>query len=467
MGRKRKGTERESADQPNVIPYPSPQAIINDISHGNDGGKGKTAKNIAILEEIFQKYALIMHEGKVYVISDKYDPSVGMERPEFSTIGDIKKWYTNKLVTVEGHDGKTKTVNPVDIWLSSPLRREYIGIVFDPENKSGAEYYNLWKGLRIQPKPGKCDRIIEHIYEVICNGSDEWYDYLICWLKNMFFDPCNRPGTAVVMRGGQGTGKGTLVNILRPILGRHFGHIISPHLLLGRFNSHISDKLLLFLDEAFWAGDKSCEGTLKGLVTEEAIMVEQKGREAFIIRNYIRIMIASNNEWVVPAGIDERRFFVLDVSSKYQQNTKYFSKLYEEIENGGREAFLAYLQEYECPEVNLRQIPKTEALIDQKVRSMDSVGRFWWDAIHDGELWEIANDGYVARNEVYKGYVDMCRAQKVRAESERYFWEYAKRYIGGCDCMQRRRVEGRLTRVVRLPDIEAARAQMRAYLMSS
>ena len=44
--------------------------------------------------------------------------------------------------------------------------------------------------------------------------------------------------------------------------------------LVGNFNAHLRDKLLVFADEAFWAGDKRAEDQLKAMVTEENNIVE-------------------------------------------------------------------------------------------------------------------------------------------------------------------------------------------------
>jgi hypothetical protein len=35
--------------------------------------------------------------------------------------------------------------------------------------------------------------------------------------------------------------------------------------------------MLLFADEAFWAGDRKGEGALKRMVTEPTLFIEQKG----------------------------------------------------------------------------------------------------------------------------------------------------------------------------------------------
>ena len=57
-------------------------------------------------------------------------------------------------------------------------------------------------------------------------------------------------------------------------------------------------------------GEKAAEGIVKGLITEDQIMCEAKYSNAFPIKNYVNLIVASNNEWVISAAKDERRYLV-------------------------------------------------------------------------------------------------------------------------------------------------------------
>ena len=46
--------------------------------------------------------------------------------------------------------------------------------------------------------------------------------------------------------------------------------------------------------------------------------IEPKGIDSFQARNRLKILISSNEDWVVPVTSDERRFFVLEVSRQAQ-----------------------------------------------------------------------------------------------------------------------------------------------------
>ena len=126
----------------------------------------------------------------------------------------------------------------------------------------------------------------------------------------------------------------------------------------GRFNMHLSKALLVFLDEAMWAGDKKAEGKLKSLITEPTILFEPKGIDSLAMKNYLSVIIASNEAWAVPSTGDERRFFVLDVSDEKRNNAEYFDALYKERDSGGAEALMQELLEWEI-KIQLRDRKST------------------------------------------------------------------------------------------------------------
>jgi hypothetical protein len=180
-----------------------------------------------------------------------------------------------------------------------------------------------------------------------------------------------------------GSGKSKLGEVFGSLISSHYFQIDTGRYVTGQFNSHMAHCLLLQADEAVWAGDKSAEGRLKGLITSEHQMVESKGVDPVRMPNYVRCIMTSNEGWVVPAGKDERRFCVLDVHPRCAQNHQYFGEMEEELKNGGRARLLFDLQRFDLSILNLRRIPKTKALLDQKIRSLDSVETYWF-----GRLWE-------------------------------------------------------------------------------
>jgi hypothetical protein len=110
----------------------------------------------------------------------------------------------------------------------------------------------------------------------------------------------------------------------------------------------------------------------------------------------------------VPAGELERRFFVLDVGTEHQQDTKYFAAIDEQMQNGGREALLHLLQHYDLKDFNVRVVPGTRALREQQKLSLPPEAEWWIHKLEHGQLlWGV--DGwpdYVPSEKLVTDFVD-------------------------------------------------------------
>ena len=71
--------------------------------------------------------------------------------------------------------------------------------------------------------------------------------------------------------------------------------------------------------------------------------------------------------------MEQRRFVEVDASSAKMQDTSYFGAIINHMENGKTEALMHHPISVDLESVNLLKIPKTGALDDQKLRSLDSV----------------------------------------------------------------------------------------------
>ena len=222
--------------------------------------------------------------------------------------------------------------------------------------------------------------------DIICRGNEEVYEYLISWMARAVQQP-DEPGfSAVVLRGSMGTGKSIFVKIFGSLFGRHFLQVSDSKHVTGHFNAHLRDCVVLFGEEAFYAGDKRHESTLKMLVTEDMIPVEPKGVDVEMSANCVHLMMASNEHWVVPAAVDDRRFFVLDVASDRKEDHTYFGALQAQVDSGGREALLHLLINRDLRGFNVRKIPRTAALQEQKIHSLGVEEEWWYTKLREGRL---------------------------------------------------------------------------------
>lgn len=327
--------------------------------------------------------------GKCRVISEVLDQNLARPRTRISkqSFEDFRNRYMHIKVQV----GTTKEGAPVydsagKWWLYHPLRRQYETMVFAPR-RDVPDAYNLWQGFTCEAIPGRGhEPFLEHLRENVCSGVTEHYDYLVHWMARAVQHPGEPGQVAVVLRGERGVGKGIVAQIFGGLWGRHFLHISSAKHLVGQFNAHLRDCVFLFADEAFFAGDKQHESVLKTLVTEDMIVVEGKGVDAEPSPNYVHMLMASNDHWVVPAGADERRYFVLDVGGGRKQDSVYFRQLLKSVDEGGRESLLHFLMTLDLTDFEVRVVPQTEALRDQKMLSLGGEEQWWLERLMDGRI---------------------------------------------------------------------------------
>jgi hypothetical protein len=343
----------------------------------------------ADLTKMNEKYAVIRIAGKTRVVwFEESEAYAGCTVPIFSTIYDFRTFHAHPKKIVVSRDGKSRRVGIGQWWIEQERRRQFNGLTYAPnvDARIMSGKLNLWKGYSCEPRPGKCDLFLAHLQDNICCGNKQYYNYLLDWMADATQHPGRQGGVAVVMRGKEGTGKGVAAKQFGQLFGSHFRHIVHAKHLTGHFNAHLQHCSVLFADEAFFAGDRSHEPILKALITEETFLIEPKGIDPFPVRNCVHLIMSSNNDWVIPAGADARRYFVLDVGDAHMQDHPYFAAIAYEIENGGREALLHLLLSRDLKDFNVRLVPQTEALAEQKTHSRRGVDRLVEILCHNGHL---------------------------------------------------------------------------------
>jgi hypothetical protein len=156
------------------------------------------------------------------------------------------------------------------------------------------------------------------------------------------------------------------------MFGQHALAVSSPRAVTGQFNAHLRDLVFLLANEAFFAGDRASVSTLKALITDETLFLEQKGIDAVEVPNFLHILMTTNAGWAVPVALDDRRFVVLDVASTRVGDRDYFRELHAAVnDDGAIAAMLDDLLHHRLDGFEVRDIPATAARRDQMVQSLE------------------------------------------------------------------------------------------------
>lgn len=424
------------------------------------------------LREFDEQHCVISIMGKTRIFSwEPSDADPELLIPAFSTETDMKLFYGNEYITMRTAEDETKRQPLFPYWLRNWTSPRARGLTLEADGGRFVDgRLNLWQGLGVEPKPGEFPRIKQHVIEVICSGNRSHARYLVRWIAWCLQNPTRPAEVAVVLRGRKGTGKGKLARLLCRLFGAHALQISSRKHLVGDFNRHLLHCCFLYADEALWPGDKSGEGSLKRMVTEPTLFVEPKGIDGFEVRNRLSIMMTSNEDWVVPASTDERRFACFDVSDAHRQDFAYFAALDEEVDNGGAEAFLHAMLNLDLKGWHPRQdVPATQSLADQQIESASPQLLWLGGILGEGALpCRVRDAGGRSQLIVHSTDPSLARSQllwlharasdpRLRYWSEPQFWKFLDQH-GITKAEDRRSAQGRFRR---FPPLDEARSAFR------
>jgi hypothetical protein len=357
-----------------------------------------TAAKVNPFDELNKRFLSVQEDGKLRVLELRNDDAmqtlrwVRHSKKDFLEVAQSVYHLPALVKKKKTKSGDTENVSvPVaKIWIENPIpgKRTFPGgTVFSPEIDSErvGESLNLWRGFQYKPNfVGDWSLLSNLLLEVLCRGNRASYEYVLDWMARAVQFPHMPGGVAVVFKGIKGTGKGTMGRTFIKLFGTHGLHVVSSEHIIGRFNIQLMDCIAMFADEAYWAGDRGAEGAFKGLITEPTKLYEAKGLTPRMARNLIHMMIASNSDWVIPAGLDmERRFAVFETSDEIRPK-EFFKALHIQLEDGGYEALMWDLVHRDIKNFWPQEFPNTDALTQQKIEGMDHVEHWLFELLDTG-----------------------------------------------------------------------------------
>lgn len=418
----------------------------------------KTPEDL-VVEELNKKHAVVSLE-QFYVLTEKENPIFG--GIDFSLEGkqSFKNLYENK--TVECSDKKTRT--KADVWLKSPNRREYKGIVFHPTKSGSVDgYYNLWRGFSKKRQDGDCSKYWAHVRDNICCEDEESYWFVRKWLAFVFQHP-DKVHTALVLCGSQGVGKNSFVEPLGVLLGTHYVLLSNITELVSNFNYHLKHAVLIHANEALWGGNRKEIGSLKAMITEQTCLIEGKGKDRIMLRNFKHVILSSNEDWPVHLDPDDRRFFVLRVSEKRKEDHEYFADLQQQLETGGYEALLHDLLSEDLTNFNPRRFPNNNEAFDIKLRSANTADKYIYNALQEGsfdignalpnEIWNEC----ISTESVFEDYRSWCLRNGVKHSEKDVFSKRLRKLIPSIGDTKPT-IYGKRVAKYTLPSLERARIE--------
>jgi Family of unknown function (DUF5906) len=402
---RRAGKYQPIRDRINALGAKASIQAIEKLMDQRDEPKGNKSSIQHGIDRLNKTYSHVLFGGNARIAKE-----VKGKRIEFINVDSFHSHFANDTVeiTVSTPSGeKLKKVPISKIWLVAGERRTFDGIRFLPGAPHTKDYLNLWRGFTVEPiNEGvfwcgmKVRRFLSHLKYNVCGGNREEFRYLLFWCADMFQNPGRKPGVAVAISGRKGIGKTKIAEVLSALLGVHATSVSSERHLTGNFNAHKAQTLLLVAEEAFWAGNKSAEGTLKHEITSAKVMAEFKNVDAYEEKSFLRILFLSNEAWIFPATEDERRLAAFACGDKHINDYAYFSAMDDQLFGKGKreydascdeppfglQALLTFFLRLDLSRFNVRAAPETAALEDQRASTLTKHAQFFLDALNSRNL---------------------------------------------------------------------------------
>lgn len=422
------------------------------------------------LSELNKEFAFVTAGGKSFVIQETRDAFDNFHL-KYHSVQAFHQLLMSKTMMFSG-----KTHQTSQLWMRAKDRRTYDGMCFMPGKKSPPNFYNLWRGFTVEPtdKVGPEAKqalrsFLDHAFQNICNKNQELFDWLIGYFAHLVQRPWEKPVVAAVFKGGKGVGKNSLIECIGELLNGHYLLASDSRYLIGNFNSHLENCILFVLDEAVWAGSKQMEGRLKDVITGKTHLIERKGFEPYTVNNCTRVVIIGNDDWLVPASHDERRFAVFNVTGGRKNDHKFFREMREGMMAGGHSLLLNYLLKFDLKKADINIAPASEGLAEQKIRSLSPFYEWWLECLKEGRLvysdfateWQTE----VERDHVRNAYRRFVKERGLK------LWGETDQQLGLClkNCLPsatatRKQNEGTRSRFYLFPDLEQARKEWDTFI---
>jgi hypothetical protein len=102
-----------------------------------------------------------------------------------------------------------------------------------------------------------------------------------------------------------------------------------------------------------------------GLITKNTVQIEEKFGAITTMNNSCSVMIAGNDDWLVQASPESRRWNYFSVSDAKIQDDEYFGEIWTELEDDDGFAALMY---YFTNEVDLSSFNPRKILVTAELR---------------------------------------------------------------------------------------------------
>ncbi len=236
------------------------------------------------------------------------------------------------------------TLKRCDVYASSTYLP---GQMSGPTGEGGAaQQFNVYTPTNVRPTYGDVKPWLDFLAHLFPNEVERLH--VMDWFATLIARPQNRPGFAMLLYSVmEGVGKGTLVDLITPLIGDH--NVSTPSakdMVESQFNGWIAYKVLVHCAEIYEGHSWKAANSLKSKITDEKIRVNEKFEKPHDIPNCAWFLVNSNDPLCLRIDPTDRKWFIPEVAEiKLEQDEA--TALRKRAADGGDAAILYWAQNYQ------------------------------------------------------------------------------------------------------------------------
>ena len=344
-----------------------------------------------VKEKFEENYFMILNPllfGREYIHNEKKTYSLHNFQ-DFKKITEFIEYENIKL------DGTKEKKNFLNEWVKDKERRSYNELEFCPVIKEDSESYNTFRGFECDipyeytENPTAVEHFRNHL-SLLTDYDEKSLIYLESYFADIIQNPDKPPGTAILLKSGQGWGKDLLMDIISKMLNMSYVcRTEDIKDVLGNFNTAIKDKVICVINELEGKDGWEYKDKLKGVITTEYLNINEKGIKHYKQKNSLRFIIMSNRLNPIEIASDDRRFMVFKAHYK-KPSTDYFNNLVKILnDKNSLYTIFNYLKNLKI-NINLRHDrPVTSAYSNMKELNINPVYKFVNELLTHNRISEL------------------------------------------------------------------------------
>lgn len=175
--------------------------------------------------------------------------------------------------------------------------------------------------------------MLNHI-KILSGNEEVVYKYFLGWIAMMIQKPEVKT-KCIVLVSEEGAGKGALMELFKLMLGENkvFETSDPARDVWGAFNSLMIDAYLVNINELEFKATKDAEGKIKTLITDKAMIINNKGLNQIKITSCHKVLITTNKDKCLKTHNNDRRTLIARSSDEKVNDTKYFKDFHAYLAN--------------------------------------------------------------------------------------------------------------------------------------